>query len=83
MYVLLKRDVLITKGRASLIHYTSNHHHTCVHVCVYAIISETCRQKSERILVFSEEGISRSPVAVIAYLIKYKDMSLKVHACIV
>lgn len=41
-------------------------------------VKESCRKKSERVLVFGEKGISRSVVVVLAYLIKYKGMSLTV-----
>jgi len=40
---------------------------------------ESRRKKSERVLVFSELGISRAATAAIAYLIKGKQWSLKVR----
>lgn len=42
-------------------------------------IPESRRKKSERVLVFSELGISRAATAAIAYLIKGKQWSLKVR----
>ena len=42
-------------------------------------IPESHRKKSERVLVFSDLGISRAATAVMAYLIKQKQWSLKVR----
>ena len=41
-------------------------------------ITESNRKKSERILVFSELGISRAAAAIIAYLMKRNKCTLKV-----
>jgi hypothetical protein len=38
---------------------------------------ESCRKKSERVLVFGDRGVSRSVTIVAAYLIKYKNMDYR------
>ena len=50
---------------------------SCAMVCVGA---EEHRKKSERVLVFSELGISRAATAVTAYLIHRNKCSFKVSA---
>ena len=62
--------------------YDGNKHLcVCVRVCVN--LSEARRKKSERVLVFSELGISRAATAVIAYLIQRNKCSLQVIVCVV
>ncbi len=41
---------------------------------------ETQRKKSDRVLVFSELGISRGATVIIAYLMKRQKWSLKVFS---
>ena len=56
------------------------HKHNTEQYCILIIIpvTEAARQKSERVLVFSELGISRAPVACIAYLMKKNKWTLQV-----
>ena len=46
---------------------------------IYHTYLEAARQKSERVLVFSELGISRAPVACMAYLMKKNKWTLQVY----